>query len=388
MSTRPDIETITGELVEAREAFQSHGLERTRAALRGGAALVDLKAVLPHGDFTAHIIAHGYKPKTAQNWMRLHASALSAEEIQERGGIRKTLDSLRSLEAPVPSGRYITSSVIFSDSGGGAETDDPPHIICAGHDDVTDAELWRHRPIMPLLGEFRIVRRLEVSLPGTMSIQGPPHSTTGHERGDLEIMVTCESYDRVKQLAGLLPAGTLLEIDVDPDYVIVGTVKSLHFHLTNYFRVLLQDWLIDGVFVEGDRALLYALGGDAEPGANRADSHCPDDTVAGDEPEAREESARRAYPSPATPAPPPAPAPAPPRPQVLSVRRCVDCPDTARSGADRCRPCEARASSAYDQAMREVQQLKAGQQGLLRQINHLAGQVRDLRRRLGERDGL
>ena len=81
------------------------------------------------------------------------------------------------------------------------------------------------------------------------------------------------------------------------------------------------------------------------------------------------------------PAAPPFP---PPKPEAPAVRRCVDCGSQARKGGDRCRPCEGRASPLYEQARLEAQRLRKGQKGLLRQLNYLVKEVRELRQRLAE----
>ena len=89
-----EIEELTDRVADAILLYRQHGLQRTKAALDGGAALVELRATLRHGDFGPHCLRLGLGDRTAQRWMQLAQSGLSAEEIQARGGIKKTLNSL------------------------------------------------------------------------------------------------------------------------------------------------------------------------------------------------------------------------------------------------------------------------------------------------------
>ena len=98
-ATDDDIESWTGLLVEALARWKSHGLERTRAALAAGAALVEVQRIIGHGHFSGYLATHGVAYRTARNWMDLHQVGLSAEEVQERGGIKKTLASLRHVSS-------------------------------------------------------------------------------------------------------------------------------------------------------------------------------------------------------------------------------------------------------------------------------------------------
>lgn len=89
-----DLESWTGRLVEALAAWKSHGLERTRAALAAGAALVEVQRIIGHGRFGDYLATHGVKYRTGRRWMDLYQAGLSAEEVQEKGGIRKAMASL------------------------------------------------------------------------------------------------------------------------------------------------------------------------------------------------------------------------------------------------------------------------------------------------------
>ena len=93
-SSGAGIEDLTDQLVDAMARWKSHGLERTRAALAAGAVLVEVQAVLGHGHFGEYLETHGLKYRTVRNWMDLHQVGLSAEEVQELGGIKKALASL------------------------------------------------------------------------------------------------------------------------------------------------------------------------------------------------------------------------------------------------------------------------------------------------------
>ena len=93
------IEDLTDRLVDAIRSFRLHGLERTRAVLNGGQALTEIRSALPHGDFGPYCETHGLGLRTAQRWMQLAESGLSAEDVQARGGIRKALKSLALSQA-------------------------------------------------------------------------------------------------------------------------------------------------------------------------------------------------------------------------------------------------------------------------------------------------
>ena len=100
ISTEPedegnDLESLTGRLVEALERFRAHGLERIRAALAAGEALTEVKDQLGHGHFGEYLDAHKLKSSTANRWMALWNSGLSAEAVEGMGGIKKASEQLR-----------------------------------------------------------------------------------------------------------------------------------------------------------------------------------------------------------------------------------------------------------------------------------------------------
>ena len=528
MTAQLDIELLTDDLVEAQAAFKTHGLERTRAALRGGAALARLKALLPHGSFTTHVETHGYTARTAQRWMRLHELALrlelTAEDIQERGGIGKVLKELREPAAAddtAPPGRILLSPDDYPERDwlpsslpmewdyetipgewpviepefdivepgkiaiqvDVADDEDGRLLLLITNADGTDARanypafaegdvaLFRHiddydnffigriqspemdwryisfslDPFWRMGGEIRVGRKMQVLFfpPESLTIpeaedegqdggdsgegrnesgatssaiaaDSPEESETGEEPEPAAPVVIIEGRRRLGERGpwrdlgafvlqaddmyeGATPAprhlGILIpppdhherrpwriyvrfhpddpsveEIEIsegkvavlvhepglppDGDYL-YGVVSELDTStLTGCSLLGLSTWGAHGVIEAGREARLLI--------ADRAN---------------------RPFQPQFDPAAPPFP---PPKPEIVTVRRCVDCGSTARRGGDRCRPCEGQANPIYEQSRQEVQRLREGHQGLLRQINHLAGQVRDLRKRLAE----
>ncbi len=91
------IEDLTDRLADAILSYRQHGLERTRAALAGGEALVELRRVLRHGDFGPHVERMRMNERTARRWMQLAQLGITAEEVQERGGIRAAIKALAPL---------------------------------------------------------------------------------------------------------------------------------------------------------------------------------------------------------------------------------------------------------------------------------------------------
>ena len=208
MTPRPDIELLTDELVEAQAAFKTHGIERTRAALRGGAALARLKTLLPHGGFTVHVETHGYTARTAQRWMHLNELALrlelTAEDIQERGGIGKALKTLgqAAQDALSPEGEDADSG----ESGNDAEPEPAaPVVALQGNnlrtfdwDAIVDEDNILHVADFTVTGSERVLR-------GTIKIHTPLPLDT-----DAAQTVVCIDFfpnEGVQALADLLPAG-------------------------------------------------------------------------------------------------------------------------------------------------------------------------------------
>lgn len=82
-------------IIEAVRDHRAHGLRKVRAAIEGGNALAALRRKLRHGDFGPAVQRLGLGERTARRWMQVAASGLSAEEVQERGGIRRALAGLQ-----------------------------------------------------------------------------------------------------------------------------------------------------------------------------------------------------------------------------------------------------------------------------------------------------
>ena len=89
----PDIEGLTDAFVDARARFRVAGLDRIRAVLDGGTALVAIRDAVG-GHFLDYLAAHGMAARTAQRWMQLARSGWSAEEVLQAGGIKAAAKQL------------------------------------------------------------------------------------------------------------------------------------------------------------------------------------------------------------------------------------------------------------------------------------------------------
>ena len=90
-----DVEELTGKIADEWERYQRADAERIEAALNAGAALIELRERLPHGDFLPAIRRLGIADRTAQNWMRLSRAGMKYETVAHLGGIRAALEHLR-----------------------------------------------------------------------------------------------------------------------------------------------------------------------------------------------------------------------------------------------------------------------------------------------------
>ena len=90
-----DTEEVMGEVVDGWQRYQRANADRIAAALDTGAALIDLRERLGHGEFLPAIRRLGIPERTAQNWMRLARAGLKNETVADLGGIRAALEHLR-----------------------------------------------------------------------------------------------------------------------------------------------------------------------------------------------------------------------------------------------------------------------------------------------------
>ena len=90
-----DIEELLGRVADGWERYQRANADRIGAALDTGAALVDLRERLAHGDFLPAVERLGIGETTARNWMRLARAGLKPATVADLGGIRAALEHLR-----------------------------------------------------------------------------------------------------------------------------------------------------------------------------------------------------------------------------------------------------------------------------------------------------
>ena len=90
-----DIEELIGKVADGWERYQRSNAERIGAALDTGAALIDLRGRLAHGEFLPAIDRLGIGQTTARNWMRLARGGFKTATVADMGGIRAALEYLR-----------------------------------------------------------------------------------------------------------------------------------------------------------------------------------------------------------------------------------------------------------------------------------------------------
>ena len=90
-----DIEELIGQVADGWERYRRSNAERIGAALDIGAALIQLRQRLPHGDFLPAIRRLGIADRTARDWMRLVRAGMKTATVADLGGIRAALEHVR-----------------------------------------------------------------------------------------------------------------------------------------------------------------------------------------------------------------------------------------------------------------------------------------------------
>ena len=80
-------EQIVGQIVQASRDYRLHDRRRVECALHAGRFLIQAKASVGHGDFSALLARAELKPRTAQRWMALARAGWTIAEIQKAGGL-------------------------------------------------------------------------------------------------------------------------------------------------------------------------------------------------------------------------------------------------------------------------------------------------------------
>lgn len=97
-----DLEELATDAKLCYENYRRGHLFIISEALKGGELLTVARTKVLHGDWQPWLSLTGIPRQTAHNWMSLYALGLSAEQIQEQGGIRAVLDANRKSRRPVP----------------------------------------------------------------------------------------------------------------------------------------------------------------------------------------------------------------------------------------------------------------------------------------------
>ena len=90
-----DVEELTGKIADGWVRYQRADADRTQAALDTGAALIELREHLPHGEFGPAIQRLGIADRTARDWMRLARAGFKTATVADLGGIRAALEHVR-----------------------------------------------------------------------------------------------------------------------------------------------------------------------------------------------------------------------------------------------------------------------------------------------------
>ena len=90
-----DVEDLIGKVADGFERYQHADADRIAAALDTGAALIELRERLPHGDFLPAIRRLGIADRTARDWMRLVRAGMKTATVADLGGIRAALEEVR-----------------------------------------------------------------------------------------------------------------------------------------------------------------------------------------------------------------------------------------------------------------------------------------------------
>lgn len=96
-----DLEELATDARTCYENYRRGHLFIISEALKGGELLTVARTKVLHGDWQPWLSLTGIPRQTAHNWMTLYALGLSAEQIQDQGGIRAVLDANRKSRRPV-----------------------------------------------------------------------------------------------------------------------------------------------------------------------------------------------------------------------------------------------------------------------------------------------
>ena len=90
-----DIEGLTGKIADGIARYKRANTDRIGAAMDVGAALVELRERLPHGEFGPAVGRLGIPERTARDWMKLARAGYKTATVADLGGIRAALENLR-----------------------------------------------------------------------------------------------------------------------------------------------------------------------------------------------------------------------------------------------------------------------------------------------------
>ena len=94
-----DYEEADGMVAEGLSQYQLGRRMTISGALKAGEGLVHVGLTLPWGNFSDYLRERGIPRASAYNWINLYKSGLSMTAIEANGGIRATVEIIKSQEA-------------------------------------------------------------------------------------------------------------------------------------------------------------------------------------------------------------------------------------------------------------------------------------------------
>jgi hypothetical protein len=91
---------LAGQVSDLHRQVTDHTRAAAEKALQAGAALLEAKRLLPHGQWGTWLARAGINDRTAQRYMRLARSPLTSDIVSDLGGVSPALAFLSRWKAP------------------------------------------------------------------------------------------------------------------------------------------------------------------------------------------------------------------------------------------------------------------------------------------------
>lgn len=110
---------LAGEVAGLHREIEAHALSAAEKALKAGAALIEAKALVRHGEWAAWLAGTGVPERTGQGYMRLARYGLKSATVADLGGIKAALEWLRGARLPEAGEVLIASGDNLDPDGDG-----------------------------------------------------------------------------------------------------------------------------------------------------------------------------------------------------------------------------------------------------------------------------